>query len=167
MPKSKRPNFLAGMLQDKKAYGYDVSGDIIDNGPTNMHDLKLLDTQPHPQEGTREPSAGTLEPKTKLYIGTTQTLWAMQSEEFSVTTDLKVAKTRAFDLADLERGGGIPIIAMIKFGNLENVDLKPDSEFALMYRDKSWQDSYRSKNTFLISGDIEPLKSRFTVVPLK
>ena len=164
MPKSKHPNFSSGMLNSKKAYGYDIGGEVIDNGPTNIHDLTLLKTQPNPQEDTRDPASGTLDSKTKLYAPITVQEWQSDLDSLLVTTDLNLAKARAKDMADSE--GKIPAVAVIRFGNLDGVELKPDPDYALIYRETSWQESYSNRSSFLISGDIKSLKSKFTLVPL-
>lgn len=164
--KSKSPNFVSSMLNNKKAYGYDVGGEVVDNGPRNIHDITLLDTQPNPQEGTKSLSTMTLEPKTKLYAPTTPLLWSQHLEDIWVTTDKETAKRKAQNLAEAEYEGGTPAIAVIAFGNLEGVELKPDPEYALLYREKTWQDSYRSRKSFVLSGDTDDTKQKFTLITL-
>lgn len=164
--KFKSPNFASGMLNSKKAYGYDVGGDVVDNGPRNIHDLTLLQTEPNPQEGTKSLGTMTLENKTKLYAPTTVHLWNGYLDKLWVTTDLPIAKGKAVDMAEAEYEGGTPVIAVIAFGNLEGVELHPDEEYGLIYREKSWQDSYRSRGCFVLSGNLDEIKPKFTIVTL-
>lgn len=159
----------------RTAYGYDVSGEVTDNGPTNIHDLKLLDTQPHPQQYTEAPEGQTMAEGAKLYHGTSLFTWRRDDQKPLVLfTNPGDAKIEAESAAESDRyayekwaeGQPIPedqfkpIVVMIKFGSLAGHELLPTDPI----RGVSWQESIRDTKSLIVQGDLADLKPKFKLV---
>ena len=114
------PNFTASLLH--KAYGLDISGEVVDGGQQNMKDLRYQNTPPNPQQYTQAPDGQTLEPGASLYHGTTMNLWKTKTPaKLSLTTDRKTAEIEAqnaVESASYHDGHPEqPIVVIIKFGD--------------------------------------------------
>ena len=169
-------NFGAGLLH-KKGYGYDVSGDITDNGQTNIRDVNYRGVQPNPQESTPErrhkpkpPDEKSLSAGTLLYYGTTQKVWEEQTEQMLLVSSPKAAQTQAQSIAesDTYRDPGLvttqthPLVLCINFSSLEGFQLGPDPDTGLT----SWQESFGRNGSLVLTGNVDRLKPKFKLVTL-
>lgn len=162
---SKTPNFAASLLH-KTAYGLDISGEVSDGGQQNLKDTRYTNTPPHPQQYTQAPEGMTLDPKTKLYHGTTMALWKGHTPvSLRLTTDLKAAQIEAKNAAETAsyQDGQTeePIVVVISFASLSGCELVPDTSQSEVREGSSWQESLRDVNGFLVSGDIAAIKPKF------
>ena len=162
------PNFTASLLH--RAYGLDIGGEVHDWGQINTKDLRYRSTPDggpnggtvNPQQYTVGPEKQTLAPDAMLYHGTTLKDWNENgADRLRVTTSLEEARSDAKTAAEGENG---PIIVMIKFGDLSNYELEPDSAHSEVHEGGSWQECLKDTGVFCIVGDIDALKPKFKLV---
>ena len=160
------PNFTATLLQ-KKGYGLDIDGQVHDNdGQTYLKDLRYTNTPPNEQQYQEGPDLETLDPAAKLYYGTTLNLWKTETpQSLHLTSDLKSAEIEARNAAESASYDDLhketPIVVMIRFGDLNGYNLKPDVVHAEVHEGASWQKSLRDTGAFCVSGDLKALKPKF------
>jgi hypothetical protein len=166
---SRLPNFTASLLHHI-AYGLDIGGEVHDFEPQNAKDLRYRNSpdggfnggSPNPQQYTQGPEAQTLPPDAPLYHGTTLNDWNEGgATKLRVSTNIEEAKADAKTAAE---GENAPIVVMIKFGDLGEYELKPDSTHSEVHEGVSWQECLKDTGVFCIVGDIDSLKPNFKLV---
>jgi len=165
---SRLPSFTASLLH--RAYGLDIDGKVHDFEPQNAKDLRYRSNpdggfnggSPNPQQYTVGPEKQTLAPDVSLYHGTTLNDWNEPgTTKLRVTTSLDEAKS---DAKTASEGENSPIIVMIKFGDLNDYELEPESTHSEVHEGGSWQECLKDTGVFCITGDIDALKSKFKLV---
>lgn len=159
-------NFAASLLQ-KRAYGLDIGGEVHDGGQTNLKDTRYTNTPPNPQQHTTAPSGQTLEDDAVVYCGTIQRLWnAELPTELVVYGDRNDAAIQAQEVSEssvykdpglIQESVDQPIVVCVKFVHLKGFDLLPNPLVAAV----NWQESYKDSGSFVVSGDLNSIKSQF------